>query len=79
MKRLLVAAAILTALVTDAAAQVGAPQSAINNAGQIGQHAQSAADAHADDKPKTKANDKAYSAALKNLPDKPYDPWRGVR
>jgi len=26
-----------------------------------------------------KANDKAYNAALKNLPDKPFDPWRGVR
>jgi len=26
-----------------------------------------------------KANDKAYNAALKNLPDKQYDPWRGVR
>jgi hypothetical protein len=26
-----------------------------------------------------KANDKAYNAALKNLPDKQYDPWHGVR
>jgi hypothetical protein len=26
-----------------------------------------------------KANDKAYNAALKSLPDKPYDPWRGTR
>jgi hypothetical protein len=26
-----------------------------------------------------KANEKAYSAALKTLPDKPFDPWRGAR
>jgi hypothetical protein len=28
---------------------------------------------------KPKADDKAYNAALKNLPDKPYDPWQGAR
>ena len=26
-----------------------------------------------------KANEKAYSAALKSLPNKPYDPWFGAR
>jgi hypothetical protein len=31
------------------------------------------------DEPKVKANDKAYNAALRNLPDKQFDPWRGVR
>jgi hypothetical protein len=34
------------------------------------------------DKPATqspKANEKAYNAALKSLPDKPFDPWRGAR
>ena len=32
------------------------------------------------DKPQSpKANDKAYNAALKSLPDKPFDPWRGAR
>jgi len=29
--------------------------------------------------PKAKANDKAYNSALRNLPDKQFDPWRGVR
>lgn len=29
--------------------------------------------------PKTKADDKAYDAALKGLPDKQFDPWHGVR
>jgi hypothetical protein len=28
---------------------------------------------------KSKADDKAYQAALKNLPDKPYDPWQSMR
>lgn len=28
---------------------------------------------------KSKADDKAYQAALKNLPDKPYDPWNSMR
>ena len=26
-----------------------------------------------------KADEKAYNAALKSLPDKPFDPWRGAR
>ncbi len=47
------------------------------NANRVGQHAANAGSV-ADD-PKVKANDKAYNAALKNLPDKQYDPWRGVR
>jgi hypothetical protein len=28
---------------------------------------------------KSRADDKAYQAALKNLPDKPYDPWSSMR
>jgi len=31
------------------------------------------------DASKPKADDKAYNAALKSLPDKPYDPWSGAR
>jgi hypothetical protein len=26
-----------------------------------------------------KADEKAYAAALKTVPDKPFDPWHGVR
>jgi hypothetical protein len=26
-----------------------------------------------------KADEKAYNAALKNLPNKPFDPWHGAR
>jgi hypothetical protein len=54
-------------------------QQQITNQSNIGQHAAAAgAKAGAGDE-KVKANDKAYNAALKNLPDKQYDPWRGVR
>jgi hypothetical protein len=28
--------------------------------------------------PKPRVDEKAYSAALKGIPDKPYDPWHGV-
>ena len=31
------------------------------------------------DAQRPKVDDKAYNAALKSLPDKPYDPWRGAR
>jgi hypothetical protein len=31
------------------------------------------------DPQKPKADDKAYNAAVKSLPDKPYDPWQGAR
>jgi Skp family chaperone for outer membrane proteins len=77
MKRLLIAAAILAGATMQAAAQAG-PGSALNNAGKIGSHADAAAKG-ADGGPKVKANDRAYNAALHNLPDKQYDPWRGVR
>jgi hypothetical protein len=31
------------------------------------------------DTQKPKADEKAYAAALSSLPDKPHDPWHGVR
>jgi Skp family chaperone for outer membrane proteins len=77
MKRLLIAAVILTAAAMQAEAQT--PGSAATNAGRIGQHVDNANARGADNAPKVKANDKAYNAALRNLPDKQYDPWRGVR
>ena len=48
-------------------------------ASSVGQHAAAASAKGAADETKVKANDKAYNAALRNLPDKQYDPWRGVR
>jgi hypothetical protein len=47
----------------------------------VGRHAQDVqrkGDAAAE-AAKVKANEKAYNAALHNLPDKNYDPWHGVR
>ncbi len=76
MKRLL--AGVALALVTSGAqAQTAPGQANINAASQIGQHA---GKYNGGDKgSEAKANDKAYNAALHNLPDKQYDPWHGVR
>ena len=71
--RLFIAAVALAAMVGSAAAQAVPPSS------QIGQHL-SKAEADTDkDKPKVKADEKAYNAALHTIPNKQYDPWRGVR
>jgi hypothetical protein len=40
-------------------------------------HQQQADDKSAEQKPK--ADDKAYAAALKSVPNKKYDPWNGMR
>jgi predicted transcriptional regulator len=45
---------------------------------QIGQHVDKSEQNEAK-QPKVKADDKAYGAALKNIPDKKYDPWHGMR
>jgi hypothetical protein len=74
--RLLLGSAALAAIVC-AATTVSAQtpqQSQINNASNVGRHASDGSD-----ETKPKANDKAYNAALRNLPDKQFDPWRGVR
>jgi opacity protein-like surface antigen len=68
----------LACAATAANAQMSPQQSQMNNNANIGRHA-SDANKGGSDEPKTKANDKAYSQALRNLPDKQYDPWRGVR
>jgi TolA-binding protein len=68
---------VLMAATVSAQAQ-GAQQSSINANTRLGQHA-SDASKNAQDAAKVKANDKAYNAALQNIPDKQYDPWRGVR
>jgi hypothetical protein len=73
--RLFIAALISAFAVASAQAQ--SPQSnQINAAQQIGAHASRQPEEKSD---KPKANDKAYNAALRNLPDKQYDPWHGVR
>jgi hypothetical protein len=79
--RLLVGSVALTAIIC-AATTVSAQspqQGQMNNAANVGRHASDASGKAGSDEPKVKANDKAYNAALRNLPDKQFDPWRGVR
>jgi hypothetical protein len=70
--RILIAAMAITLTMASANAQ---------DAGGMGgghkRHQQQTSDKS--DPKKSKADDKAYQAALKNLPDKPYDPWNSMR
>ena len=50
----------------------------IGAAQRIGAHADRTSASGANTQ-QIKANESAYSAALRNLPDKKYDPWHGVR
>jgi hypothetical protein len=76
MKWLLAASALALAA-SGAYAQTSPQQMNINAAQNIGSHSSKKG---ADDSgSKAKANDKAYDAALHNIPDKQYDPWHGVR
>ncbi len=82
--RLAIVGTSLALTVASAQAQMGGQNSGLapgtNSAMGIGRHAQSAEDkSDALNAQKLKANDKAYNSALKNLPDKQYDPWHGVR
>jgi hypothetical protein len=79
MRRLtgyLAAALALAAMTVATQAQVSPQQTQMNTAGRVGQNASKKND---EKTAPPKANDKAYDAALKNLPDKQYDPWHGVR
>ena len=78
MRSLVARLALVSALAAMPMAAYAQQQQQINNQANIGQHAAAAAAKGGGDE-KVKANDKAYNAALKNLPDKHYDPWRGVR
>jgi hypothetical protein len=79
--RLLVGSVAFAAIVCAATAvSAQSPQqSQINSAANVGRHASDASSKGSSDEPKVKANDKAYNAALRNLPDKQFDPWPGVR
>jgi hypothetical protein len=76
--RLLIAGFALALMTATAHAQV--PQMNTMSANQrVGDHASKNLHAGDDKDQKPKANEKAYNAALRNLPDKQYDPWHGVR
>ena len=68
--RLLMAAVAFALLTTSAQAQVG------GGAGR-GRQAHQQPEKSGPQKPKT--DDKAYNAALRNIPDKKYDAWHGAR
>ena len=74
--RMLIAGLALALMTAAAQAQMSPQQNQMNGASRLGQ---SAGREGEDKKDKPKVNDKAYNAALHNLPDKPYDPWHGVR
>jgi hypothetical protein len=74
--RLLIAALAIALTVASAQAQMG-PNGMPAGSG-IGQQASRAAEA-GQTAAKPKSDEKAYNAALRNLPDKQYDPWHGVR
>jgi hypothetical protein len=76
--RLLIAGVVMTLLMASAQAQVSPQSSQVQGASAIGQSAGRANQDPAGEQ-KVKANEKAYNAVLKNLPDKQYDPWHGVR
>jgi hypothetical protein len=73
----LLAALALALVASGAQAQTSPGQMNANVNSQLGQHASK--NGGSDEGAKAKANDKAYNAALQNLPNKQYDPWHGVR
>ena len=76
--RWLLAASALALAASGAQAQNAPGNMNINAAQQIGQHAGKYQNGE-DSSSKARASDKAYNAALQNLPNKQYDPWHGVR
>jgi hypothetical protein len=78
--RFLIAGLALALMMASAQAQMG-QGSQMGAASQVGSNASKSS--HMNDgkeaEGKVKANDKDYNAALRNLPNKQYDPWRGVR
>jgi hypothetical protein len=79
MRLLIAGLALVIAVVAVTATAQAQQASQMNAASNVGRHAAAADTRSATNEANAKANDKAYNAALKNLPDKQYDPWRGVR
>jgi hypothetical protein len=75
-RRLLIAGLALALMLTCAQAQIGGGQ--ILPGANVGANA-SKAEQQGQKAVKPKADEKAYNSALGNIPDKRYDPWRGVR
>ncbi len=71
-------AVVICAAATRVNAQINPQQMQMNRNADIGRHA-AGADTKSSDEAKVKANDKAYNSVLRNIPDKQFDPWRGMR
>jgi hypothetical protein len=76
MKAVILAAALFGLTVTAVQAQNAATPTPMELAGG-GRHSQQ--QKHLKPPPPPKADEKAYSSAIKGIPDKPYDAWHGVR
>lgn len=75
----IVAAALAIALMTvSAGAQGVGGMGGTGDSGFGGRHQQRGKTAKTET-PKPKVDEKAYNAALKTVPDKPFDAWNGVR
>jgi hypothetical protein len=79
--RFLIAIFTLAVMMTTAQAQTGPAGNQLNNASRLGSNAEHSQQQNADKEKeqKAKADDKAYHSVLRNLPDKKYDPWGGIR
>ena len=77
--RLLIAALAVGLTMASAQAQVMAPNGAQMPASGIGAAAEKAAQQGSKSPAEVKSDERAYNSALHNLPDKQFDPWRGVR
>ncbi len=76
--KFLIAGVIMAVLMASAQAQMAPQTSQMQGASAIGQSA-GRSNQDPSGEQKVKANEKAYNSVLKNLPDKQYDPWHGVR
>jgi hypothetical protein len=72
--KILGAALALSVMVASAQAQLGGP----GGGGGATHQPFDKRNQKSSEPAKPKADDKAYRSALKNLPDKQYDPWHGL-
>jgi hypothetical protein len=76
--RFLIAGLAIALTITSAQAQMNPQAMQMQGAQRLGENA--SRNGHAENGASTvRADDKAYNSVLKSLPDKQYDPWRGVR
>jgi hypothetical protein len=76
--RILATALAIALMMTSAGAQGVGGTGGMGGSGFGGRHQQGGKTAKTAT-PKPKVDEKAYNAALKTIPDKPFDAWSGVR